>query len=59
MLLIWVFLFLVALDKKGRTDFVRDMHDLCHIEAIENAFVDIGGLIVIGKLAWQVAGFRP
>ena len=58
MLLIWVFFFLVEMNQKGITDFVHDIHDLCHIEAIGNAFVYIGGLIAIGKSAWQVAGFH-
>lgn len=39
-------------DDKGITDFVYDMYDLYHVEAIENAFADIDSLIETGKPAW-------
>ena len=40
------------LDKVGKTDFVFDMYEMYHSEAIENAFIDIDSLITTGKPAW-------
>lgn len=41
------------LDTKRLTDFVYNMYELYHVEAIENAFMDIDSLIATGKTAWQ------
>lgn len=41
-----------TLDKAGKTDFVFDMYEMYHSEAIENAFIDIDSLITTGKPAW-------
>ncbi|NBK98902.1 MAG: DUF3791 domain-containing protein [Erysipelotrichia bacterium] len=43
---------LKKLDEKKLTDFVFNMYELYHIEAIENAFNDIDSLIETGKPAW-------
>lgn len=43
---------LKTLDEKGLTDFVYQMYDLYHIEAIENAYMDLDSLIETGKPAW-------
>ena len=40
------------LDEKGLTDFVYGMYELYHVEAIENAFMDMDRLIATGKTAW-------
>ena len=40
------------LDEKNLTDFVYNMYELYHVEAIENAFMDIDSLIATGKTAW-------
>lgn len=40
------------LDEKGLTDFVFGMYELYHVEAIENAFLDLDSLIATGKPAW-------
>ena len=38
--------------KKGLTDFVYKMYDLYHVEAIENAYMDLDSLIATGQPAW-------
>lgn len=43
---------LKTLDEKNLTDFVYDMYELYHVEAIENAYKDIDSLISTGKPAW-------
>ncbi len=43
---------LSSLDAKGLTEFVYDMYDMYHAEAIENAFADLDSLISTGKPAW-------
>ncbi len=43
---------LKILDEKNLTDFVFDMYEIYHTEAIENAFLDIDSLIKTGKTAW-------
>ena len=43
---------LQLLDEKGPTDFVYSMYELYHVEAIENAFMDLDSLIATGKPAW-------
>ena len=43
---------LKTLDEKNLTQFVYDMYDLYHVEAIENAFADIDSLIQTGKPAY-------
>lgn len=40
------------LDKVGKTDFVFNMYEMYHSEAIENAFMDLDSLIKTGKPAW-------
>ena len=40
------------LDEKNLTDFVYEMYELYHVEAIENAFMDLDSLIATGKPAW-------
>lgn len=40
------------LDEKELTDFIYDMYEIYHSEAIENAFTDIDSLILTGKTAW-------
>lgn len=37
---------------KKLTDYIYNMYELYHIEAIENAFMDIDSLIETGKPAW-------
>lgn len=39
-------------DERGITDFVYDMYEMYHQEAIQNAFVDIDSLIETGNPAW-------
>lgn len=41
-----------TLDEKGLTDYVIDMYEMYHAEAIENAFADLDALIATGKPAW-------
>jgi uncharacterized protein (DUF1015 family) len=43
---------LKTLDDKNLTQFVYDMYDMYHVEAIENAFLDIDSLIQTGKPAY-------
>ena len=43
---------LKSLDEKDLTDFVYNMYELYHVEAIENAFMDMDSLIATGKPAW-------
>ena len=43
---------LEMLDEKNLTDFVYDMYELYHVEAIENAYKDLDSLIATGKPAW-------
>lgn len=40
-----------ALDVRGKIDFVYDMYEMYHAEAIENAFADIDSLIAAGEPA--------
>lgn len=40
------------MDEKHITDYVYDMYEIYHAEAIENAFVDIDSFISTGKPAW-------
>ncbi len=40
------------LDERNLTDFVINMYELYHVEAIENAFRDMDSLIQTGKPAW-------
>ncbi len=40
------------LDQKNLTDFVYDMYEIYHVEAIENAYRDLDSLIETGKPAW-------
>lgn len=40
------------LDEKKLTDFVYNMYEIYHTEAIENAYMDIDSLIATGKTAW-------
>ena len=40
---------LETLDEKNLTQFVYDMYELYHSEAIENAFTDLDSLIKTGK----------
>lgn len=44
---------LQILDEKGLTDFVYQMYEIYHSEAIENAYRDIDSLIATGKTAWD------
>lgn len=39
-------------DKKNITDFIYNMYEMYHSEAIENAFKDIDSLAATGKPAW-------
>ena len=39
-------------DKRGITDFIYDMYEMYHQEAIQNAFADIDSLVATGKPAW-------
>jgi hypothetical protein len=43
---------LKQLDDKNLTEFVFDMYEMYHTEAIENAFMDLDSLIATGKPAW-------
>lgn len=43
---------LAALDAQGRTEFVYNMYEMYHSEAIENAFRDIDSLIATGEPGW-------
>lgn len=43
---------LKTLDEKGKTDFIYNMYELYHSEAIENAYQDIDSLIQTGHPAW-------
>lgn len=43
---------LKQLDDKKLTDFVFNMYELYHVEAIENAYNDMDSLIQTGKPAW-------
>ena len=43
---------LKILDEKNLTDFVYNMYEIYHIEAIENAYMDIDSLIKTGRTAW-------
>lgn len=43
---------LKTLDEKKLTDFVFNMYELYHTEAIENAYQDMDSLIATGKTAW-------
>ncbi|MCI9457619.1 MAG: DUF3791 domain-containing protein [Oscillospiraceae bacterium] len=43
---------LKALDEKDLTDFIYQMYEIYHVEAIENAYMDIDSLISTGKTAW-------
>ncbi len=43
---------LKTLDEKDLTDFVYNVYDLYHVEAIENAYMDLDSLIATGKPAW-------
>lgn len=40
------------LDEKNITDFVFNMYEIYHVEAIENAYMDLDSLIEKGKTAW-------
>lgn len=40
------------LDEKNLTDFVYDMYEMYHSEALENAFADLDSLIATGCPAW-------
>ena len=43
---------LKTLDDKNLTQFAYDMYELYHVEAIENAFLDIDSLIETGRPAY-------
>lgn len=43
---------LKTLDEKRLTDFVYNMYELYHVEAIENAYMDLDSLIATGQPAW-------
>ncbi len=43
---------LEILDEKNLTQFVYDMYELYHSEAIENAFTDLDSLIKTGEPAY-------
>lgn len=43
---------LKILDEKNLTDFVYNMYELYHSEALENAYMDLDSLINTGKTAW-------
>ena len=43
---------LETLDEMNLTQFVYDMYELYHSEAIENAFTDLDSLIKTGKPAY-------
>jgi hypothetical protein len=37
------------LDQAGQTEFVRDMYEMYHAEALDNAFADIDHLLATGR----------
>ncbi len=39
-------------DSKNITDFIFNMYEMYHSEALENAFSDIDSLLSTGKPAW-------
>lgn len=39
-------------DRADVSDFIFDMYEIYHQEAIENAFADIDSLVATGKPAW-------
>ncbi len=39
-------------DELKLTDFIYEMYEMYHTEAIENAFMDIDHLVKTGKPAW-------
>ena len=41
-----------TLDEKKLTDFVFQMYEMYHSEAIENAYADLDSLIATGKAAF-------
>ena len=43
---------LKTLDDRNLTQFVYDMYEMYHVEAIENAFLDIDSLIETGRPAY-------
>lgn len=43
---------LETLDEKNLTEFVYNMYELYHVEAIENAFLDLDSLIETGRPAY-------
>lgn len=43
---------LKILDEKELTDFIYDMYEIYHTEAIENAYADLDSLIRTGETAW-------
>ncbi len=43
---------LTELEEKKLTEFVYDMYEMYHTEAITNAFEDLDALIATGKTAW-------
>ena len=43
---------LKLLDEKKLTNFVYNMYEMYHSEALENAFADLDSLIATGKPAW-------
>ena len=43
---------LKALDEKDLTDFIYQMYEIYHVEAIENAYMDIDSLLATGHHAW-------
>ena len=43
---------LKTLNEKNLTDFVYNMYEMYHTEAITNAFMDLDSLIATGKPAW-------
>ncbi|MBR4473668.1 MAG: DUF3791 domain-containing protein [Oscillospiraceae bacterium] len=43
---------LQILNEKNLTDYIMQMYELYHTEAITNAFMDIDSLIATGNPAW-------
>ena len=43
---------LKILDEKNLTDFVFNMYEIYHVEAIENAYMDIDSMLRTGQPAW-------
>lgn len=43
---------LEELNSKNITDFIFNMYEMYHSEALENAFADIDSLLLTGKPAW-------